>query len=735
MAKDAAGPEKSAGARVSVLLPVPVDRAYDYAVPGGVSVQDGDYVTVPWGRKTVTGVVWGPSSGDAIPANKIKSILAVHDDIHPMTKDVRRFIDWVAPYTMSPLGSVLKMALSVPAAFEAVAGVKAYLLSPSVDPAVIKPGPRRRIADLLADGIARRGGEIAEKAGAGDGVVRAMVKDGLLIAQEVKAKAPCHDPDIDRDSVTLSQAQHDVALSLKQRMIKGGFDVTLIDGVTGSGKTEVYFEAVADILRAGKQVLILLPEIALSNAFIDRFKSRFGCAPALWHSALTPAQRRVTWRGIANGESRVIVGARSALFLPYPDLGLIIVDEEHDPAFKQEEGVIYQARDMAVVRAKEGAFPIVLVSATPSLETMNNIWQGKYHHLSLPDRFGVAAKPAIRIVDLTKDKPPKGEFLSPVVVAAMRDVLARGEQSLLFLNRRGYAPLTLCRTCGHRIECPRCTAWLVEHRATSKLQCHHCGYSTTLPSVCPSCNDTESFVACGPGVERILEEVKTHFPQARTKILASDQTETQADIRQALDDIHAGAVDIIVGTQIIAKGHHFPSLTLVGIVDADLGLAGGDLRASERTFQLLHQVAGRAGRAEKPGTVYVQSWNPHNKVIQALAQDDRDRFLDLEARERQRARMPPFARLASVIVKGQNEGQATLFARELMKRANPPEGVRILGPAQAPIYRIRGYYRLRFLIQAEKSVHVQSVLDAWLSPVKVPAGIDVTVDIDPQSFL
>ncbi len=513
------------------------------------------------------------------------------------------------------------------------------------------------------------------------------------------------------------------------------FQCVLLDGVTGAGKTEVYFEAVAQALRQDKQVLILLPEIALSNAFLDRFKSRFGCAPALWHSSLSPAQRRKTWRGVALGESKVVIGARSALFLPYADLGLIIVDEEHDPAYKQEEGVMYHARDMAVMRAKFGELPVVLVSATPSLETMQNVWDGKYGHVTLPERHGGAQMPDIHLIDMKTDGPEdRQHFIAPKLVDAAAQTMKDGGQVLFFLNRRGYAPLTLCRTCGHRFECPRCSAWMVEHRRTKRLHCHHCDYSIQIPDQCPACGDVDSLAPCGPGVERICEEVKDIFPDARVRILSSDTATTHDDLKKILDEIREHKVDIVIGTQIIAKGHHFPKLRCVGVVDADLGLSGGDLRATERTYQLLHQVAGRAGRESEKGHVYLQSFHPESRVMQALAANARDAFLEIEADERRDAFMPPFARLAGVIVSGREEKQVIEISQELGKLAPQGEAIQTLGPADAPMYKLRGRYRRRLLIRADKKIDLQKALAAWLKDVKTPSTVRVQIDIDPQSF-
>lgn len=725
---DAPCPHK--GPVKAVLVPYPVDRAYDYAADGH-NLRPGDYVTVPLGPREVLAVVWGEGEGGVAKA-KIKSVLHKHD-LPPLPQVHRDFLDWVSQYTMAAKGSVLKLTLSVPKAFDRDKPAVAYLAVP-VDAKGLSP-QRKKVLNVLADGMPRRAAELAREAGCTPAVVKAMAAKGFLKTVEQRPLAPCCHPAPERKGPDLSYAQSEAAKKLREAAAKKDFQPALLDGVTGSGKTEVYFEAVAAALEMGKQILILLPEIALSNAFLDRFKERFGCAPALWHSALSSAQRRTTWRGVAEGDCKVVIGARSALFLPFADLGLIVVDEEHDPAYKQEDNVIYHARDMAVVRAHLGKMPIVLVSATPSLETIHNAWMGRYAHITLPDRHGGAELPDIRIIDLRSDKPERQHFISPTLEKAMADTFAQGGQSMLFLNRRGYAPLTLCRTCGHRFECPRCTAWLIEHKRTGRLHCHHCDYHMPVPAQCPSCDDRDSFSACGPGVERILEEVHELFPQARTCVLASDTVETDNELRVMLSDIRDHKIDIVVGTQIIAKGHHFPKLTCVGVIDADLGLSGGDLRASERTYQLLHQVAGRAGREKSKGLVYLQTFNPDNRVIRALASGSRDDFLHIEALERERAKMPPFTRLVGIILSGREEKQVEEVSRVLAKAAPHGTGLKTLGPAEAPLYRIRGNFRRRFLVCADKKLDSQKAILRWIESVKIPSAVRVHIDIDPQSFL
>lgn len=717
----------------AVLTPYPIDKAYDYALPQGVGGEEGAYVCVPLGSREIPAVIWGEGAGDVKP-EKIKPILSNYN-LPPLPDVHRKFLDWVASYTMAAKGAVLKLTLSVPKALEPPVTIKGYVMGDTkIDDTGVSP-PAKRILDVAKDGLPRRASELAEEAECSTGVIKTLEGKGFLKTVELQAPPPCRAPDYARAGALLSPQQRECADSLKNMVNANKYGAALLDGVTGAGKTEVYFEAVAEALKKNKQILILLPEIALSNAFLDRFKSRFGCAPALWHSSLSPAKRKVTWRGVAEGQSRVVVGARSALFLPYQDLGLIIVDEEHDPAYKQEEGVIYNARDMAVVRSNLGKFPIVMVSATPSLETMQNAWAGRYQHLTLPDRHGGASLPDIHLIDLKKDKPESRQyFIAPTLQKAIAETLEKEEQALLFLNRRGYAPLTLCRNCGHRFQCPRCTAWLIEHRRTGKLHCHHCDHYMSMPKNCPECNEPDSLAACGPGVERVLEEVKESFPDANVMVLSSDTATTHDELKKMLDDIQSKKVDIIIGTQIIAKGHHFPSLTCVGVVDADLGLTGGDLRATERVYQLLHQVAGRAGREGTKGHVYLQTFTPEARVMQALASGARDDFLEVELAEREAAEMPPFNRLAGIIVSGRDEQQVKQAGQDLGRAAPQGQKIQTLGPAEAPMYRLRGKFRRRLLVRADKNVDIQKTLKHWIDNVKTPSTVRVQIDIDPQSF-
>lgn len=716
--------------RKRILVPYPVDKAYDYAVPDDLDLKDGDYVCVPLGGREVTGVVWGEPRDD-VASSKIKAVID-HYPLRAMPKLHRDFLDKVASYTMNAKGSVLKMSLSAPGALTPPKPVSAYTLAPQIPDKL--SDKQSAVVNVLADGEPLRASEIADQAGCSTGVVNTLLKNGVLTLVERYNPAPCKNPDAARQGPTLSDSQQDAADALVRSVRDNSYSASLLDGVTGAGKTETYFEAVAEALKQGRQVLILLPEIALSNAFLERFKSRFGCAPALWHSGLSSSMRKTTWRGVVSGKTKVVIGARSALFLPFSELGLIIVDEEHDPAFKQEEGTIYHARDMAVLRAHMGNIPIVLVSATPSLETIHNAWNGRYNHLILADRYGGARMPEIDTIDMRTARKDAQHFISDPLIEAIEENIEAGQQSLLFLNRRGYAPLTLCRSCGHRMDCPRCTAWLVEHRNSGKLHCHHCGFFAKKPEHCPSCEDTDTLVACGPGVERIFEEAKEIFPEARIMVLASDTADDGESLRAMLDKIRNNEIDLIIGTQIIAKGHHFPNLTLVGVIDADLGLQGGDLRASERTYQLLHQVAGRAGREDKKGHVLLQSFMPEHRIIQALASGARDDFLSIEADEREMAHMPPFSRLAGIIVSGREESQVIETAKMLGQSAPQGAQIQTLGPAPAPFARLRGKFRYRLLVIADKNIDIQKTVSAWVSQIKTPSNVRIQIDIDPQSF-
>ena len=726
--------EGAARRTVRILLPLPLADAYDYSVPAGLDVAVGQFVVVPLGKRETLGVVWGEGTGE-VAAGRLRDVIEVLPAV-PMADALRRFVDWVAAYTLAPPGAVLRMAMSAP---QALAAAKTELVyrpaREAANDALKLTAGRRRVLAVLEDGPAMAAGELAHVAGVGPSVIKTMAAAGLLEAVERTVRRSFPQPDGDRIGPILSPEQKVAADGLVEKVRAHAFSATLLDGVPGAGKTEVYFEAVAAALGEGRQVLVLLPEIALTAQWLKRFEDRFGCAPAAWHSGLTSLERRETWRAIAEGRIGVVVGARSALFLPFARLGLVVVDEEHDTSFKQEDGVCYNARDMAVVRARLVAAPAVLASATPSLESVMNVISGRYGAQHLPDRHGGNPLATVSAVDLKRQPPGRGRWLSPPVLEAMKRTLAAGEQTLLFLNRRGYAPITLCRSCGKGIECPQCSAWLVEHRFRRQLVCHHCGYAEPPTLACKSCGAEDNFVACGPGVERLAEEAHAQFPEARIELFTSDSLMNREEATAAIERMEAGEIDILIGTQMAAKGHHFPNLTLVAVVDADLGLNGGDLRAAERTFQLLYQVAGRAGRESRPGRVLIQTHLPEHPVMQALAAGDKDRFLAVEFEERRIGGMPPYGRLASLIVSGPDPAVVDSVCAAIARRAPHRDGVTVLGPSVAPMALLRGRHRRRFLLKTGRDTAVQPLLHAWLGQIGLPGSVRLQVDVDPYSFL
>ena len=704
----------------------------DYRVPEGMHVEPGSVLVAPLGPRQLLGVAWEPErlATEEVGDNRLRPIVGTLD-VPPIRTPLRRLAEWTADYYLAPLASVLRMILPSSSALEGPRQLTEYR------PTGFTPDrmtPQRMKALAAIEGRQGTVRELADYAEVSDAVMRGLVNAGALEAVAVEADRPLPVPDPAFAPPKLNEEQIEAAASLSAA-IGQGFDPVLLDGVTGSGKTEVYFEAVAECLRQGRQVLALLPEIALTEPFLKRFTSRFGCEPVAWHSDLRSSQRRRAWRAIVSGEAKVTVGARSSLFLPYANLGLIVVDEAHEPTFKQEEGVQYHARDVAVMRGKFEDIPVILSSATPAIETRHMVEIGRYREVTLSHRFAGASMPEIRAINLTLDRPLRGRWLAPTLVAELEANVERGDQSLLFLNRRGFAPLTLCRHCGHRFQCPNCTAWMVEHRLTARLACHHCGHVMPPPKACPECGEEDSLVACGPGVERIADEVAALFPEARTAIVTSDTIWSPARAADFVERMEAGAIDIVIGTQLVTKGYHFPNLTLVGVVDADLGLAGGDLRAAERSFQQIQQVAGRAGRGNKPGRVLVQTHDPDAPVIAALVSGDAPGFYAAETEARRDAAMPPFGRLAAIVVSAEDSSQSETVARRIGHAAPKVEGMAVFGPAPAPLAMLRGRHRQRLLVHAARSLDVQDVIRDWLAAVEWSAKVRVSVDVDPYSFL
>ena len=719
--------------RVRVILLNAALGPLDYRAPAGAAVAPGTIVLAPLGPRQMIGVAWEPDRLETaeIEEARLRPLLHIYD-APPIGAPLRRLIEWTADYYLAPVASVLRMALPSSSALDGARTVTEYRATGMV-PERLTPQREQALERIAGrQGLVR---ELALAADVSDGVIRGLIKSGAIEALTVSVDDPFPRPDPDYHPPRLEPAQRSAARAFVDAVQAAEFAPFLLDGVTGSGKTEVYFEAVAENIRMGRQTLVLLPEIALTEPFLKRFALRFGCEPVAWHSGLRQSQRRRAWRSIATGEARVVVGARSALFLPYPNLGLIVVDEAHETSFKQEEGVQYHARDVAVMRAKLEKVPVILASATPAIETRQMAEIGVYAEVKLPDRYGAAEMPDIAAIDLIQDPPPRGRWLAPTLVRELETNLERGEQSLLFLNRRGYAPLTLCRACGHRFQCPNCTAWMVEHRLVHRLACHHCGHMMPPPRACPECKEEDSLVPVGPGVERIADEVAALFPEARTAIVTSDTIWSPAKAAEFVGRMEAGAIDIVIGTQLVTKGYHFPNLTLVGVVDADLGLSGGDLRAAERSFQQISQVSGRAGRGEKPGRVLVQTHEPGAPVISALVGGDAEGFYAAETQARREAAMPPFGRLAGIIVSAEDLGEATETARLIGRTAPKVENMAVFGPAPAPLAMLRGRHRQRLLVHAARSLDVQEVIRDWLGALDWPRGVRVAVDVDPYSFL
>ena len=717
---------------VAVLLPIPTDGAYSYGVPEGMDLNPGDYVKVPLGTREVAAVVWDHQENNVDP-KKLRNVI-LKFECPPMKREMRQFIEWIAAYTLSHPGMVLKMILRIPTALEPQAPQMGLAFTGS-HPERMTPA-RRQVMEFAEHGLSWTKSGLAHAAGVTPSVIDGLTKLGVMELIELPPQPLFPKPDSTYGTTKLTSDQQVKADELREIVKSGTAGTTLLEGITGSGKTEVYFEALAECFAKGKQALVLLPEIALTTTFLERFEQRFGARPAEWHSELAPRAREKTWRQITTGELQIVAGARSSLFLPFKDLGLIIVDEEHDLAYKQVDRVFYNARDMAVVRGQIEDFPVILCSATPAIETRVNAQLDRYGYLKLDSRYGEAVLPDIDIVDLRKSPPARGKFLSPVLIKAIEKTISRDEQALLFLNRRGYAPLTLCRVCGHRFECNNCSAWLVEHRFRKTLQCHHCGDSRPTPEACPECGTLDHLVACGPGVERLGEEIIEAFPDARTIILSSDMAGGVKRMRLELDAIAKGEADIIIGTQLVAKGHNFPLMTLVGVVDADLGLSNGDPRAAERTFQLLHQVTGRAGRAGGKSQGLLQSYQPENPVISAIKAADAEAFYEREIESRRLSSLPPFGRLAAIIISGQDRRETETYARSLRQACPKSDTVRVLGPAEAPLAMVRGRYRFRILIHAPRNFALQNWLRDWFKEGPKPRGnIRVQTDIDPQSFV
>ena len=714
---------------VAVMVGVAVDGPYSYRVPAGMTVSRGSIVAVPLVGRLTLGVVWGVPL-DTFAHNRLKDIARAYD-VPPLSDELLQLVDWVARYTLAAPGMVLRSVLRSSEALEPARPITGFRRSGS-EPERLTPA-RLRVLDCLADGEIWAKAALVGASGVSGSVIEGLERAGAVERLEMAPPPIVARPDPEAAIPALNPEQQ-AALADIRRGDPAAFSVSLLDGVTGSGKTEIFFEAMADTLRAGRQGLILLPEIALTHTFLERFTRRFGTRPGEWHSDMTPAQRSRTWRGVLDGSVRAVVGARSALFLPFRELGLLVLDEEHDGAFKQSDGINYHARDMAVVRARLAGAHAILSSATPSVESRNNANTGRYRHVRLKGRYAAATLPDITAIDMREEGPEKGQWIAPQLAREVFATLDRGEQALLFLNRRGYAPLTLCRACGHQYQCPDCSAWLVEHRFRGVLMCHHCGREVRTPKSCGACGAVDTLVAVGPGIERVAEEAAVRFPEARTVILSSDMG-SHAQIKDRFAEIERGEYDLIIGTQLVAKGHHFEKLTLVGVLDADLGLAHGDPRAAEKTYQILTQVTGRAGRAARAGRAFLQTYHPTHPVMTAMIDGDSEAFYAHELAAREAGGLPPFGRLAALIVSASEHEDAMGFAKRLLGQAPMADGLKLFGPADAPIAMVRGRHRVRLLAQSGKDFDLSGYVRFWLTTAERATGnTRVQVDIDPMSF-
>lgn len=730
----------TSGTIVKVLIPNIVNTGYDYRLPADADL--GQFVRVSVMNRPYIGVIFGYGDSN-LPTEKIKNV----SEIYPskLSADDLSWIKKMSNWTLMTPGAVLRLIINVPDAFLPPKTEPLYNFN--FDACGKMTDARQMVMDAYSsnDNTAMTLGDLRNIARVSPAVINTMIKKGLLtlcntrVVESNEFNYTYHDT----GNVVLNAEQSAAANAIAHSIEQGGFSVHLLDGITGSGKTQVYFDSVLRAYNAGKSVLLMMPEIALTAQFMTRFTQRFGAPPVVWHSNLTSARRREIWRGVLNKKIRVIVGTRSALFLPWQDLGLIVVDEEHDGSYKQEDMGNYHARDMAVLRAKIAGFPVVLASATPSAETLHNVELGKYKILKLTSRFGGAELPKISTIDLRENRPvdymlpgddtPQRGNLSPLLCDAISETLNAHQQVMLFINRRGFAPITQCKKCGWVAMCPECSVGMTYHKRLGKLLCHMCGRTMELPKKCPECGNETSMY--GVGLERIEQEVNARFPNAKTALVSSDTIMTRQTLERLVAKMENGEIDIVIGTQILAKGHHFPNLTLVGVVDADMGLFGTDFRASEHTFQQLFQVAGRAGRGEYPGRVLLQTYQPENPVLTAICACDRDAFMETDMAARRSAKMPPFGQLIALIVEGEKEQTLKSFCEMLSNAAPTLHGGKIMGPIAAQIYQIRNWYRMRFLIAGDANANLQPVVTHWLSHVRPPANIRIKIDVNPQNFM
>ena len=736
---------------LQVAVPAPVRRRFDYLPPQPgwtPPVQPGARVRVPFGRTSAVGVVVGVAATSTVDAARLKRVHEVIDVEPLLDPATLKMLLWASGYFQHPVGEVVTGTLpkllrlgraprikrsaryaatgagaSSVADALARAPVQAHLLGlmlagGSVSEAALAAEHRewrRPLRALIAKGLAEPRDDLP---GAGATAGTAGVGDGAGMAAR---------PELDADQRRAVDAL---------RASLGTFRPFVLEGVTGSGKTEVYLRVIEQAVAGGRQALVLIPEIGLTPQLLARFQARLPCRVEALHSGLSDGERLSAWTHARNGSADVLVGTRSAVFAPLARPGLFIVDEEHDLSFKQQDGFRYSARDLAVVRARDAGAPVVLGSATPSLEAIDNVRRGRYHHLVLPRRAGGASPPRIDVVDLRSR--PFDNGLCDVLVEAVEQVKARSEQALLFINRRGYAPRLLCHACGWIADCGRCDAHLVLHHADGRLRCHHCGAEQAVVAECPGCGSRD-VRRLGLGTERVAGALESRIVGLRVARMDRDATRRRGALEAVLDRVHTGDVDVVVGTQMLAKGHHFPNVTLVAILDADGGLFGLDFRATERMAQLLLQVAGRAGRGSRPGRVLLQTHHPHHPLLRTLVLDGYRKFCEDALDERRRARLPPYASFALVRAEAPQPEAPRAFLADAERRAGerPHPGVTVLGPAPAPMERRAGRYRAQLLVDAESRTAMQRFLPEWIAALEtLPSARKVrwSIDVDPQEM-
>ena len=652
----------------NVIVTRPFDQIFTYKLKKGQIVKVGSIVSIPFGRSNnQIGMVESVAENITLNNNyKIKEVEKVFESIL-LSKNIIKFIYWISDYTLSPIGSVLKLFL---------------------------------------------------------------INEKIIDFSVIKKKENFLSP----DKIQLNNDQKKAVLAINKLLFKP-IQPLVLEGVTGSGKTEVFFEAIESVIKKKQQALIMVPEISLTPQLETRFLKRFGFLPYVWHSKISEKKRKEIWHRCYLGESMIVIGARSSLFLPFKKLGLIVVDEEHDASYKQEDNIRYQARDLAIVRAQIDKTFIILSSATPSLETQNNINKKKYKHVYLPSQFSGIKLPPIELIDLQQNKLEKNKWISNKIYQELQSCLMKKEQALLFLNRRGYSPLSLCIECGHRYQCEQCTSWLVMHHGKQRLLCHHCGSIYPIDPNCPKCLKEDSIKLIGPGVERLEEELKLLFPKKLIGIMSSDNANTPNKIKKIIDDFENKKIDILVATQIMAKGYDFPNLSFVGVIDADTGLFGGDMRAIERTYNLLQQVSGRAGRSKQQGKVFIQTYYPKQPVIEFLQKRDRKKFVEQSLKDRKDFLIPPFGFLTALILSGSSKAKTEMYGKKIIQSTKIPENLRILGPVEAPIFLLRGQYRFRILIKGNNRKILNKFTRFILQKCPTPSTIKLVVDVDPYSFM